>query len=122
MKTKRKKKYKTKAGSFAKKLEDPIARYHSITIEPIEENNLDLGVGLGVEDQNINLQELQDIIMEELFMQALPELNPLLARLDQLNEENQRDDLEEEQFNRNIRQRTARGKKRKKRKTRRGRK
>ena len=104
MKTKRKRKYKTKAGSFAKEIEDPIQRTRG----------------------EINLQELQDIIREEQFMQDIEQLDPLLARLDQLNEENQnrgrifrrREEEEERQFNRNVRRRTA-GKKRKKRKTRR---
>ena len=101
MKTKRKKKYKTKAGSFAKEIEDPIQTTRG----------------------EINLQELQDIIMAEQFMQDVQQLDPLLARLEQLNEENQnrgqrfrqRENEEDAQFNRNVRRRTA-GKKRKKRK------
>ena len=64
--------------------------------------------------------------MEEQFMQDVQQLNPLLARLEQLNEENQnrgrlfrqRENNEDFQFNRNVRRRTA-GKKRKRRKTRR---
>jgi len=110
MKTKMKKKYKTKAGSFAKEIENPI---QTTTGE-------------------INLQELQDIIMAEQvirdaqLMQDIQELDLLLARLDQLNQENQnrgrlfrqRENEEDLQFNRHIRRRTA-GKKRK---TRRGRK
>jgi hypothetical protein len=145
-KRKTKRKYKTKAGSLAKAIEDPIQTTRG----------------------EINLQELEDIVMDEQFMQDIQQLDPLFARLDQLNEENQnreplshqgeeqeerqfmqyiqqldpllarldqlneenqnrgrlfrqREEEEERQLNRNIRQRTARGKKIKRRKTTRGR-
>ena len=101
MKTKKKSKYKTKAGSFAKEIEDPIQRATG----------------------EINLQELLDIIMAEQFMENIQQLDPLFTRQEQLNEENeenqnrgrlfrQRENEEDLQFNRNVRLISA-GKKRK---------
>ena len=134
MKTKKKRKYKTKAGSLAKAIENPIQTIsgeinlqelqHIIINEQFMQEMLQIDQLFArlhqLNEENLNRERLtrKDEEQEERqFMQDIQQLDPLLARLDQLNEENQnrgrlfrqREEEEERQLNRNIRQRTARG-------------
>tara|TARA_B100001175_G_scaffold293555_1_gene280138 strand:+ start:390 stop:785 length:396 start_codon:yes stop_codon:yes gene_type:complete len=131
MKTKRKKKYKSKAGSYARKLDEPIP-----IIRPREDIDIDFEqIELRRLIPNLNPDEQRQILIElladEQFRNDIERIN--LPRLNQLNQVNQirgqnfrrQEELGEQAFNRRVRQRRVASKKRnkpKRRETRPGRK
>lgn len=131
MKTKRKKKYKSKAGSYARKLDEPIP-----IIRPREDIDIDFEqIEMRRLIPNLNPDEQRQILIElladEQFRNDIEQIN--LPRLNQLNQVNQiraqnfrrQEELGEQAFNRRVRQRRLASKKRnkpKRRETRRGRK
>lgn len=131
MKTKRKKKYKSKAGSYARKLDEPIP-----IIRPREDIDIDFEqIEMRRLIPNLNPDEQRQILIElladEQFRNDIEQIN--LPRLNQLNQVNQiraqnfrrQEELGEQAFNRRVRQRRVASKKRnkpKRRETRPGRK
>ena len=131
MKTKRKKKYKSKAGSYARKLDEPIP-----IIRPREDIDIDFEqIEMRRLIPNLNPDEQRQILIElladEQFRNDIERIN--LPRLNQLNQVNQirgqnfrrQEELGEQAFNRRVRQRRVASKKRnkpKRRETRPGRK
>ena len=126
MKTKRNKKYKLKAGSYARKLDEliPLIGSREFDLEQIELQRL-----LPDLNQDVQGEILIELLADQEFRNDTQQIN--LARLNQLNRVNQtrgqnfrlREQQDEEEFNRRIRQRRGTNKKRKKlkrRKTRRG--
>tara|TARA_B100001250_G_scaffold405039_3_gene421870 strand:+ start:209 stop:619 length:411 start_codon:yes stop_codon:yes gene_type:complete len=120
MKTKRKKKYKSKAGSYARKLDEPIP-----IIRPREDIDIDFEqIELRRLLPNLNPDEQRQILIElladEQFRNDIELIN--LPRLNQLNQVNQirgqnfrrQEELGEQAFNRRVRQRRGASKKRKK--------